>query len=124
MSDDEQAFLDDLPPLASPVAGEDLESVLAGESDLVHEVADPLLPPDATAVGVDPVSTLLPRACRVTFCASDNELGGVPLDQVRARGLIERVRRSRDPVVITARCEGPDLVVRTIEIPVGRRRVS
>ena len=65
-------------------------------------IADPLPPADDSAVGVFDVEETISKARRVTT-----------RDQLRA--LVRSVGNAPDPVIVTARFEGPDLVVRTLE---------
>ena len=57
----------------------------------------------ATAVGLDCVEQALAKVRRVTFYPSgSDDLNFVRLSPKQARLIVERARRSRDPVVLTA----------------------
>lgn len=85
------------------------------------EIADPLPPADSTAVGVDDVEDAIKRARRVTLFSSSSDLGPTPLTREELRALVRSVRNATDPVIVTARFEGPDLVVNTLEYMPPRR---
>ena len=95
-------------------------------------IADPLPPADSTAVGVGDVEDAIRRARRVTLFSSSDELGPVPLTKEQLRAMVLSVRSAADPVIVTSRFEGPDLVINTLEFmprrppagvsPSGRRR--
>ena len=91
-------------------------SVLETGSDLQGSVADPLPPPDSTAVGCDAVEEAVRSARRVTVYQTREEIGPVQVSRVHVRRVLDAARRSPDPVMVTARFEGPDLVVRTLEL--------
>jgi len=57
------------------------------------------------------------RARRITFFPQSSDLGPLSFDRERAVKLIEDLRATRELVVLTARYEGSDLVIRTIEVP-------
>ena len=79
------------------------DDILSTGSDLVEEVADPLFPAGATAVCLDCVEQALAKVRRVTFYPSgSDDLNFVRLSPKQARLIVERARRSRDPVVLTA----------------------
>ena len=78
-------------------------------------IADPLPPADSTAVGVGDVEDAIARARRVTLFSSSDELGPVPLTKEQLRAMVSSVRNAADPVIVTSRFEGPDLVINTIE---------
>lgn len=85
------------------------------------EIADPLPPADSTAVGVVEVVDAINRARRVTLFSSSSDLGPTPLSREELRALVRSVRNAADPVMVTARFEGPDLVVYTLEYQPPRR---
>ena len=77
-------------------------------------IADPLPPADDSAVGVFDVEEAISKARRVTLY-SGSGLGPVQVTREQLRALVRSVRNAPDPVIVTARFEGPDLVVRTLE---------
>ena len=84
-------------------------------------IADPLPPADSTAVGVGDVEDAIKRARRVTLFSSSDELGPVPLTREQLRAMVRSVRSAADPVIVTSRFEGPDLVINTLEYMPPRR---
>lgn len=78
-------------------------------------IADPLPPSDGSAVGGFDVEDAIVKAKRVTLYADSSELGPVPMTRSQVRDLVRAIRASREPAMITARFEGTDLVVRTLE---------
>ena len=102
------------------LATEDIpDDILSSCSDLVEEVADPLLPADRTLVGLEEVTEGLLTAKRVVYYPNpdaEDDLSAVRLSPGQAaRQVIESARRSPQPVLVTARCYGPDMELRTVE---------
>ncbi|MCY4506820.1 MAG: hypothetical protein OXG35_07640 [Acidobacteria bacterium] len=52
-------------------------------------------------------------------------LGSTPITRSKAREIVESARRSSGLVFLTGRCEGPDLMLWTVEVLVkpGRPRI-
>ena len=97
----------------------DLDELLETCPDLVAEVPDPLLPPDRTVAGVTEVEQALRTARRVSLCYPDrDQIGPVSLSSQEAKAIVAAARKSPDIVLLTGRCEGADLVLWTVEIPV------
>ena len=49
------------------------------------------------------------------YSSESDELGPLPLSREQLCSLVRSVRDAPDSVIVTARFEGPDLVVRTFE---------
>ena len=109
----------DLPDLAAELLPDFDESMLQADlydPDDGDRIADPLPPADAAVVGVGDVEAAIDRARRVTLYSShSDDLGPLPVSRAQLRSLVRSVRDARDTVIVTARFEGPDLVVRTFE---------
>ena len=82
---------------------------------------DPLLPAGDTAVGCDTALKALKRARRVTFFPAPTRCRRSSPKREEVRAVIESARSAPDPVVITVRFEGPDLILRTLEVLPTRR---
>ena len=108
-----------LPDLAAELPPDLDEAML--QADLydpadADRIADPLPPADAAIVGVADVAEAIEKARRVTHYASESdELGPLPVSRAQIRSIVRSVRDAHDSVIVTARFEGPDLVVRTFE---------
>ena len=93
------------------------------------EVFDPLPPADDAIAGCIDVEESLRNAKRVSVYLSEDAIGPTVMTRAQVLELIERTRNGVEPVILTARVEGSDLVIRTLEIlpaparsPVTRRR--
>ena len=109
----------DLPDLAAELPPDFDEAMLQADvydPDEADLIADPLPPADAAIVGVGDVEAAILKARRVTLYASESdELGPLPVSRAQLCSLVRSVRNAPDSVIVTARFEGPDLVVRTFE---------
>lgn len=76
-----------------------------------------------TVAGVDGVRGVLKRARKVWLVSDSNQLVPSRLTKRDARKLLDRIAKGGDvdgpdgvrPVMVTARVEGPDAVIRTLE---------
>ena len=88
------------------------------ERDLVD-----VLEPAETVAGIDGVRALLARTRRVWLVSDPDELAPVRLSKREARALLDRYEAGGEvdgpdgvrPVLVTARVEGPDAVIRALE---------
>ena len=96
----------------------DPAAAAAGLVDLDEpiEVFDPLPPADDAIAGCVDVEESLRNAKRVSVYLSDDAIGPTVMTRAQVLELIERTRTGLDPVILTARVEGSDLVIRTLEI--------
>ena len=90
--------------------------------DDARGVAD-VLDPAETVAGVDGVRRVVKKARKVWLVSDPEALAPCRLTKRAARALLDRVAAGEDaggpdgvrPVVVTARVEGPDAVIRTLE---------
>ena len=90
------------------------------------DVADPLDPPSASLAGVEEVCGALESARRVYLYSGDADLAPRRIRREEALRILRAPQAASDEVVlVTARFEGQDLVIRTLEyIGVVRRGES
>lgn len=90
--------------------------------DDARGVAD-VLDPAETVAGVDGVRRVVKKARKVWLVSDPEAFAPCRLTKRAARALLDRVAAGEDerdsegvrPVVVTARVEGPDAVIRTLE---------
>lgn len=90
--------------------------------DDARGVAD-VLDPAETVAGVDGVRRVVKKARKVWLVSDPEALAPCRLTKRAARALLDRVAAGEDaggpdgvrPVMVTARVEGPDAVIRTLE---------
>lgn len=76
-----------------------------------------------TVAGVDGVRAVVKKARKVWLVSDPNELAPSRLTKSAARALLDRIAEGGDvdgpdgvrPVMVTARVEGPDAVIRTLQ---------
>ena len=115
------------PPSGSSGRGSsDPAAAAAGVVDLDEpiEVFDPLPPADDAIAGCVDVEESLRNAKRVSVYLSEDAIGPTVMTRAQVLDLIERTRTGIEPVILTARVEGSDLVIRTLEILPASARAS
>ena len=84
-------------------------------SDDEATVGADLVRPARTHAGVDEVARAVSPARRVFLVNSVSDLAPRRLTKRRARQMLASLKSGSDTVVVTARVEGSDLVIRTLE---------
>ncbi len=82
--------------------------------DDARDVADVLDPPP-TVAGVEGVRRAVQQARQVWLIQDPEALAPCRLTKRQAREMLDRIADGARPVVVTARVEGPDAVIRTLE---------
>lgn len=77
--------------------------------------ADDVLASAPTVAGVGAVKRAVRPARRVFLVRDSAALAPKRLTKRAARALLDEIKSGEDGVVVTARVEGPDLVIRTLE---------